>query len=74
VNAAYEFLRTLGCQFLAWDYSLQEELPTTPPPTLPELDLMFDPVLEYRDNNEWAADGHGDWGVKLGQVPGTCSK
>ena len=62
----------MGCVFLAWDLSLEEELPPAPwPEALPALDLTFRPQLEYRDNNEWAAAGdakrhHGNWSVAVG--------
>ena len=70
--AAYELLRQMGCKFLAWDMTLEEELPSSPlPKRLPPLDMQFRPQLEYRDNNEWAAAGdtkrhHEYWAVAIG--------
>eukprot|EP01052_Picozoa_sp_SAG31_P026718 SAG31_NODE_2443_length_5682_cov_3.662428_5_plen_168_part_00 len=53
--AAYELLREMGCKFLAYDYAMAEELPLTPPSSLPAIDKTYGPLYEYRDNNEWAA-------------------
>ena len=44
--ACYHLLRALGVRFLAWDHTL---LPKTVPSPLPELDVTFLPVFEYRD-------------------------
>ena len=41
-------------------------MPEHPPATLPAMDINFKPLLEYRDNNEWAASEHGAWASKLG--------
>ena len=55
--AVYDFLRELGCSFLAFDYTMEEECPT-PPASLPSIDRTYHPLFEYRDNNEWAAAEH----------------
>ena len=76
--AVYELLRTMGCSFLAFDQTVEEQLgpalywrTRTRPVALPAtLDLTFHPVLDYRDTNEWAAAGspgaHGNFSAALG--------
>jgi hypothetical protein len=63
--AVYDFLRELGCSFLAFDYTMEEECPS-PPASLPTIDRTYRPLYEYRDNNEWAAANHPAWAGKLG--------
>jgi hypothetical protein len=63
--AVYDFLRVLGCEFLAYDYTMAEECPH-PPASLPSIDRTYHPLYEYRDNNEWAAADHSKWAAKLG--------
>ena len=72
--AAYDFLRLLGCKFLARGsgvppevaFTMQEELPASPPSTIPPVDVTYHPLYEYRDNNEWAAATLPSWAGKLG--------
>jgi hypothetical protein len=63
--AIYDFLRDLGCSFLAFDYTMKEECPISPA-SLPSIDRTYHPLYEYRDNNEWAAAEHPAWAGKLG--------
>ncbi len=63
--AVYDFLRELGCKFLAYDYTMEEEC-ANPPSSLPPIDRTYHPLYEYRDNNEWAAAEHPTWAGKLG--------
>merc|ERR1712166_57397 len=64
--AVYELLRVLGCEFLAHDFSIAEELPTIPPTALPQIDRTYQPLYEYRDNNEYVATRYSRWAGKLG--------
>lgn len=64
--AVYEFLRSLGCRFLAHDLTMAEELPAKPPSILPQIDMTVSPLFEYRDNNEYVASKYMTWAGKLG--------
>jgi hypothetical protein len=73
--AVYDFLRKLGCKFLAPDFTMAEELPALPPTGIPALDVTYHPSWEYRDSNEWTAAGKvadgglgpgTEWAGKLG--------
>ena len=74
--AVYDFLRLLGCKFLARGagtappgaaFTMQEELPSSPPAAIPPVDVTYHPLYEYRDNNEWWVTRTGDrWAGKLG--------
>ena len=64
--AVYEFLRVLGCQFLAHDLTMAEELPATPPAVLPSMDKTVKPLYEYRDNNEYIPTKFQVWAGKVG--------
>ena len=45
----YDFLRNLGCRFLAPDFVMAEELPAQPPSTLPPMDVKYTPHFKLRD-------------------------
>ena len=72
--AVFELLRRMGCRFLAYDMTMEEELGElfwsrrALPPSLPSgIDITFHPALDYRDTNEWAgtAKGHGNTSAAL---------
>ena len=77
VFGVFDLLRRMGCRFLAFDQSIDEELPREPPSGFPlgppaqgnGLDLVVRPSFPLRDAIQWPAIGsstHQLFAAKLG--------